>query len=481
MSISGVLSNALSGLTAASRAAEIVASNISNATTEGYAARSLSLSARMTGGVAIDGVSRAVNQSLLADRRMAEAEHGHTSDLAAAYKSIEDMFGSPMDAGSLSALSTAFETSLIEASSRPDSTARLGRAVQSADMLATKIRQISQGVQAMRTAADRSISQQVEQLNKDLEEMRVLNARIVSFTAQGVQTASLLDTRQGLIDRIAAVVPVKEVPRENGAVALFTSGGAILLDITAAKIGFSPVNLVTPHMTQAAGTQSGLTINSKPVSTDPDAGPLRGGRLDAAFQVRDGLTVAAQQQLDAMARNLVERFSEPGLDITLAAGQPGLLTDAGQVFDPLEETGLAGRITLNAALIPEQGGHVWRLRDGLGAPQPGHIGESAFLNRLADALTERRVPSSGQLGAGPLGFHEIASRVLSEVSTSRHFSEQRQSFASTRFTSLQMAERERGVDTDEQLQKLLQIEQAYAANARVIKAAGDMMDNLLRI
>lgn len=481
MSISGVLSNALSGLTAASRAAEIVASNISNATTEGYAARSLSLSARITGGVAIDGVSRAVNQSLLADRRMAEAESGHTSDLAAAYNSIEDMFGSPMDAGSLSALTTAFETSLIEASSRPDSMARLSRAVQSADMLTTKIRQISQGVQAIRTAADRSISQQVEHLNKDLEEMRVLNTRIVSFAAQGAETASLLDARQGLIDRIAAIVPVKEVSRENGAVALFTAGGAVLLDVTAAKIGFSPVNVVAPQMTQAAGTLSGLTINSKPISTDPGLGPLRGGRLDAAFQVRDGLTVAAQQQTDALARNLVERFSEPGLDGTLAAGQPGLLTDAGQAFDPLDETGLAGRITINAALIPKQGGHVWRLRDGLGALQPGNIGDSTLLNRLADAMTERRVPASGQLGAGPLGFHETASRVLSDISTSRHFSEQRQSFAATRLTSLEMAERERGVDTDEQLQKLLQIEQAYAANARVIKAAGDMIDNLLRI
>lgn len=481
MSISGVLSNALSGLTAASRAAEIVASNISNATTEGYAARSLSLSGRMTGGVAIDGVSRAVNQSLLADRRMAEAENGHTSDLAGALKSIEDLFGTPMDAGSLSALTTAFETSLIEASSRPDSTAQLGRAVQSADMLATKIRQISQGVQAIRTAADRSISQQVDQLNKDLEEMRVLNTRIVSFAAQGAETASLLDARQGLIDRIAAVVPVKEVPRENGAVALFTEGGAVLLDIIAARIGFSPVNMVTPHMTQAAGTLSGLTINSKPISTDPGLGPLRGGRLDAAFQVRDGLTVAAQQQTDAMARNLVERFSETGLDSTLAAGQPGLLTDAGQAFDPLDETGLAGRIAINAALIPEQGGHVWRLRDGLGALQPGNIGDSTLLNRLADALTERRMPVSGQLGAGPLGFPEIASMVLSDISTLRHFSEQRQSFAATRLTSLETAERARGVDTDAQLQKLLQIEQAYAANARVIQAAGDMMDNLLRI
>lgn len=76
MSIAGALSNALSGLTAASRSAEVVASNIANAATEGYAARTLVTSSRpgTTGGVRIDGIARAVDPALLADRRLATAE-----------------------------------------------------------------------------------------------------------------------------------------------------------------------------------------------------------------------------------------------------------------------------------------------------------------------------------------------------------------------------------------------------------------------
>eukprot|EP00581_Thalassiosira_minuscula_P024003 CAMPEP_0184437988 /NCGR_PEP_ID=MMETSP0738-20130409/628709_1 /TAXON_ID=385413 /ORGANISM="Thalassiosira miniscula, Strain CCMP1093" /LENGTH=42 /DNA_ID= /DNA_START= /DNA_END= /DNA_ORIENTATION= len=41
MSISSALSNALTGLTASARRAEVVSSNISNAMTEGYGRRSL--------------------------------------------------------------------------------------------------------------------------------------------------------------------------------------------------------------------------------------------------------------------------------------------------------------------------------------------------------------------------------------------------------------------------------------------------------
>ena len=68
MSISGTLSSALSGLTAASKAAEIVSSNIANATTPGYGRRTLQTTSRVVGtsgqGVLITGVSREVNLPL---------------------------------------------------------------------------------------------------------------------------------------------------------------------------------------------------------------------------------------------------------------------------------------------------------------------------------------------------------------------------------------------------------------------------------
>ena len=38
-----------------------------------------------------------------------------------------------------------------------------------------------------------------------------------------------------------------------------------------------------------------------------------------------------------------------------------------------------------------------------------------------------------------------------------------------------------GVDSDAEMQKLLEYEQAYAANARVIQAIEEMMDQILRL
>ena len=78
MSMSSALNNAVSGLTASSRMAEIISSNTANAMTQGYARRELSLSSETLGGdgggVRILGVNRVVNESLLQDRRIADAE-----------------------------------------------------------------------------------------------------------------------------------------------------------------------------------------------------------------------------------------------------------------------------------------------------------------------------------------------------------------------------------------------------------------------
>ena len=483
MSIAGALSNALSGLTAASRSAEVVASNIANAATEGYAARSLVTSSRpgTSGGVRIDGIARAVDPALLADRRLATAEQTREGGMAAAMQRIETLFGTPVDPGSLSARVTAFETALIEASSRPDLTERLDRAVNMADGVAGKFRDISEGLQQIRTAADRDIAQQVTTLNTDLDRVADLNKRITALTSRGVGLAPLLDERQVVIDRIALVVPVIEVARDRGAIALFTPGGAVLLDGPVARLGFQPANLVAPQMTQQGGLLSGLTVNGVPVSTDPQVGPLAGGGLDAAFRIRDDLAVKAQAQLDAMAFDLAARFADPAIDPSLQPMDPGLFTDAGAAVDPALEAGLAGRLRLNAAIDPRQGNHAWRLRDGLGATLPGPPGESGLLNRALNALQDLRIPGSAVLDPVPQSFPDMAARVISDVGSTRQIIDQRQSFASVRATALQAAEREAGVDSDDQLQRLLLIEQAYAANARVIQVVDDMLDSLLRI
>jgi flagellar hook-associated protein 1 FlgK len=482
MSLSSTLANALTGLNAASRAASVVSSNVSNALTAGYARRELNLSPQSLGGtgagVQVDGITRAVNRALLTDRRLADADAGNARAQSGFLGRIEELTGDPETPGSLSARIAALEASLVQAASRPDSQARLQAVVDAATGLAGHLNTLSDAVQQERMDADAGIALQVKTLNDTLADIDRLNAEILSQTASGHDAAALMDQRQTLVDRVAGIVPVREVARDHDQISLYTTGGAILLEGNPAVIGFTPVGVITPDMTLASGALFGFTINGMAVPSGDD-GVLGGGTLGAMIAIRDDLAQAAQAQLDAVARDLIERFESPAVDPTLAAGQPGLFTDNGAAFDPLIEQGLAGHIALNAMVDPGAGGQLWRLRDGIAAATPGNVGDATLLLALGTALSSARAPASGSFIGAARSASGLAADLLSGFAGDRQTAEARESYAVARqdaLTELQLAE---GVDTDAEMQNLLLVEQAYSANARVIQVIDDLIQQLI--
>ncbi len=484
MSIGGTLSSALSGLSAAAKAAELVSSNIANATTPGYGRRELQLAARVVGasgqGVQIVGVRRTVDLPLLSDRRLAQSGAGDADARAAFFKRLEQTLGTPDQAFSINGRVAAFEAALTEATSHPESEPRLASVLSSAKALASQIGLASRDVQAARGVANTEIGNQVTTLNTALDRVVKLNVQIRRGFGTGQDTTALQDQRQQVVDQIAAIVPLREIQQDDGSISLYTPHGAVLLDGVAAVFGFGTTAAVNPYMSNGAGL-SGLTLNGNPIATSGENAMIRGGTLAANFAVRDELAVTAQVQLDALARDLVERFSDSGLDATRAPGAPGLFTDAGAGFDPLNEVGLSQRLKVNAAADPNQGGALWRLRDGLGATSPGPVGNSALLSDLKSILTGLREPVSGGFMAGERSFGTFVSDLLSNTATARLTADGEAAYARTRLETFTSMEADRGVDTDQEMQALLQIERAYAANDKVVSAVQDMIQTLLEI
>ncbi|MEP2029349.1 MAG: flagellar hook-associated protein FlgK [Paracoccaceae bacterium] len=485
MSISGSLNNALSGLRAAGRGSEVVASNISNALTEGFAQRGLSLSPSQiggAGGVQINGITRFVDPVLIADRRLADAEFGNVLANSRFLADLETLVGDPESDASLSGRLSQFEVSLISAASRPDLPQRHDLAIDSAKDLSANLKGISDGLQKLRSDADSSINAQVTRLNEALQQVEKLNTQIIA-TSRGrdTQHAALLDLRQQVVDEISEMVPVREVSRDYGAIALYTTGGAILLDGSAATLEFSPTRVIVPHMTVQNTLLSGLTINGLPVRTGSDDGVLRGGSIGAQFAIRDETAVAAQAQIDAVARDLVERFQDPAVDPTLLPGDAGLFTDGGLAFAAMNEIGLSGRLAINTAVDPAQGGEAWRLRAGIGAAVPGEVGDATLLTALRDALSAGRTPASGSFGTSPQSAFDLSAHIHSQIGADRFAMDRSMSFSANSLQALTQIELESGVDTDAELQHLMVLEQAYAANARVIEAVDEMMQSILRL
>lgn len=418
-----------------------------------------------------------MDRGLIAERRLADAGMAGADRTAAMLTKVEAAFGAPDDPAGLGARLIALETAISGAAADSASDQRLGLVVTRLNEVTTTLSQTARTVQSLRQQADADVGRDVETLNAALLQVERLNADIAKLGAQGVDPSALMDQRQVVIDKIGQIVPVREVQQPQGKVALWTISGTQLLDGKAARIGFAATPTITADMTLAGGGLQGLTINGDPAGPD-GLGRLAGGSLGASMTLRDDHLVAAQTGLDQVAADLISRFADPAVDPTLTTGDGGLLTDAGAAHDPADIVGLAKRISVNAAVDPGRGGQLSRLRDGVQATVPGAVGQPAQLNRFSDALQAQRSIDPAIAAGSALG--QVA-RVADLFATARLNGEQAQGFATTRHDSLKAAELATGVDSDVELQMLLRVEQAYAANAKVLETIQSLILRLMEI
>ncbi|TGN54324.1 flagellar hook-associated protein FlgK, partial [Paracoccus liaowanqingii] len=118
---------------------------------------------------------------------------------------------------------------------------------------------------------------------------------------------------------------------------------------------------------------------------------------------------------------------------------------------------------------------------GLQAAAPDPVGQSAILVALAEALDGAR---PGQPGSGFSGSTGLASRfglIESQVSSRRVEALADMAVRSSRHSTITASMMAEGVDSDAEMQRLLQYEQSYAANARVLVAVDEMINQILRM
>lgn len=482
MTLSSAINAAMSGIYAASRSTSVVSDNLANALNPTHSRRVLSVTNAGAGvpGVRVGDVQLVKDPAILASRRTSEADYGGAEQLSDFFNRMSDAVGTVDDAFSLASLQSDFSAALVEAISRPDSGPRLNELAVAAAALTEGLNNASDVVRAQRVSAENSIDVQVNTLNQGLSDVERLNAKIVLADATGQDVVALVDQRDQVIDEINKIVPVTVIARDNNQVALFSAGGETLLDGAASQFSFNAQRDIAPHMTQDNGLLSGLEIDGRAIGTS-STGRLAGGTLAAAFQIRDEYAVEAQEDLDSLARDLIERFQDPSVDSTLSATDAGIFTDNGAFFDVSNEVGVAGRISLNELVALDGDAETWRFRDGLNAATQGDVGDATLLRSYTDALEATRSITTPTLGTIDVTAATFSADLISRFAQDSESATNRVAFTAAIFTETSEMEQSQGVDTDVELQNLLIIEQAYQANARVITVVNELMETILRI
>ncbi|MDO5613766.1 MAG: flagellar hook-associated protein FlgK [Paracoccus sp. (in: a-proteobacteria)] len=484
MNLTRALSNAVTGLQASGRGTETVSSNLANIMTPGYARREMEVSSQSwsggVGGVHVNGINRIVNDTLVAENRSASGAKQGAMIQSQFLTSMENLVGVPGETGSLSSALSGFQTALASASARPDDEVRLTNVVSSATVLARQLNAIGDGIQAARSAADQQIAADVANLNADLQRVAELNRRISSLGSSGVETLSMEDERQTIIDRISTIIPVQQVERPGNKLALFATGGTILLDGSKpSNFEFTAVGQISADMTVQGGQLGVLSVDGHQISASKMA-MLGGGTLVASFAVRDDLAPQLQREIDALALDLHDRLASDTVDSTLD-GSPGFFTDDGSLASLDAIDGLASRIRINSALNAVDGGDVWRVRDGIGATSQGSVGNGSLLDRISAALTAPKTMADAATFGGQSGLDDFAGQLSSRLGSRRVSADAELAVRNARSTTLSTRLMADGVDSDAEMRRLLQYEHAYSANAKVIQTIDDMLKTLLSI
>lgn len=488
MTLTSALSSANSGLSAASRRASITANNIANATTPGYVRRRLVVAENIlngTGqGVNFVGIERTQDIALSREKRLALGASEKSNIIANAYNDLNREMGLPGDSFGLFSSYQGLETSLRELAVTPESFANQNAVYNDLNTLTRQFSDLHRVGINLRENADNAIARSVRDVNKGLHKIAELNEQIAGIVGSGDGAAALEDERQRILDEIAKIIPIKDIPRDGGQIEIVTREGIFLLTGNVHELNFTPSGVIPAGVEYDpnGGLLSGLSVNGQELTPGQGGFAISSGSLAGHFAVRDKIAPDFLSRLDTLAADIVNRFSDSAVDPTLGAGAPGILTDNGNTVDPLNIAGIASRLRINAAIDPSQGGTPTRLRDGIGAATTGPTGNADILNNLLEAFTK---PDAAPTDSGLLGDHssiELAAGLSSLIGEARVNADAVAASTFSRATVLADAELSKtGVNTDEEMQTLLLIEQAYAANARVIQTVSEMLDILMQI
>ena len=506
MGLDTAISVARSGLAATQRALAQASQNIANAQTEGYTRKRIDTQAQDAGGqpqgVRSPEARRDVDLALLAERDARGAAAAAAGVRETLLSGVEAVQGRPEDGDTLGhALGKLREsfTALRAAPGDPE----LARAVlRSADATAQHFQESGAAIQTARQQAQDGVVAEVKLANDGLRRIADLSDLIQSTIASGSSVADLEDKRDVAIARLSETVPVRALRQADGGVVLVGRNGLSLPLPTRGEdmLTTAPAVAGPSSYYGAGGSLPGVRLGNQDITRQ-----LTGGRLAENLTMRDQVLPRMQAELDVAATELAGRLDAEGLRLfTDASGQVPDRT-AGYVAGNL--AGFAQTIRVNAAIAP----NALAVRDGThtvtgsasGATDftPNPAGGPAGFTTLVDRVLDHALGDSAADGV-PWGNFASAGlgpdgRLGSSLTTARNVEDYagqlvraqtearaEATAAKTTATAMQTGiaariDKQSGVDSDAEMAAMVQLQNAYAANARVMSTAQAMWDALL--
>lgn len=481
--LSSALNYALAGLSVSTAQSSVVARNVSSAGDENYTRKTAEIVSLPGSGPVVSQIARSTDRQLL-DKLLTSGSEASARKVALdALGRMSDLTGDPQDDRSISAKLGKLQDKLRSYEQNP-ANQTLGRsALEAARDLTNKLNDASKELSAIRTEADKGLVDSAARVNNLLAQFKVVNDSIVRGQGTPADFSEALDQRDAVLKLISEEIGIRTTVRSNNDVQIYAEGGAVLFEGSPRQVSVAAAGSL-----QAGMAGSALSIDGVAVTGPGSPMPISSGRAAAYAAVRDTLAPQLLAQLDQMAAGVITAFSES--DPQSPASLPmveGLFIGDGALPDVLQPNpGLAARIKINDLADPDRGGSVYLIRDG-GFGGASYVrnadasaGYQARIAELADAIDATRTfgPTSGLPQSASIKDYTLQSASWVEV--------QRQSaesaFAGATTTKSRAANalaQVAGVNIDQEMATLLDLEKSYQASSKVLSVVNAMLNTLL--
>jgi flagellar hook-associated protein 1 FlgK len=347
MGLFSVLSVANTGLSASRIGMDVTGQNIANADVEGYSRKRLNLSAayrrddafgQMGFGVEVINIERVRNKYIDEQIRRQNREVGYYEEVDHALERVENIFLEPSDEGLQHFMNEFYDSWDVLANDPEDLSART-MVKTNAEILVDVFHNLSGELRDVRQSRNDEIEQRVNRVNELSQEIYNLNLEISSVEINDQNANDSRDRRDLLLKELGKLIDIDVIENERGQVTVTTMGNIIVSPVDTQKL-----ELTFNSYQLADGTRVndlGIRFANSKRQYIPNGGQIR-GLMDS----RDILIPQSEEQLDAIAKALVEKVNEIHTDGYNLMGYSGQ-----NFFDP-EVTG-ASDIAIAPTIISD--------------------------------------------------------------------------------------------------------------------------------
>ncbi len=484
MTLTDALRTATSSLSASSQQVSVLSRNIAGVGDPNYVRREANQYSGSFGTTRVE-TQRIVNQSVFKASTLANADAAKANAVAtgidrlALLQELGNFSYSP--AKLLGDLQQAAEF----AASSPSNSAALSSFVETARTVSSALNSASGEILSLRANADKEISNSVTNINALLEQLDGVNEQIVHGTKLGDDVFDNLDIRDEILTKLSDEIGISTVSRENNDIIVMTSNGVLLFEGRPRTVSFQPTPAYGPNTVGNPLIIDGVTTSGANATL-----PINSGKIAGNLELRDTVFVQQQNQLDEIARGLIDIFAE---EDQTGGGKPklaGLFTWSGGPTVPASgtlEPGIANSLSINPLVDPQAGGNTTLIRDGVINGDVDYLyntnGGAGFSDRLFALAsvfdTGLTFDPASNLPTNQ-SLTDFAASSLNWLNASRQSATNNEQFQTGLAAQFKESlQNETGPNLDFEMSRLLEVERAYQATAKLLTTVDEMLQTLL--